>query len=123
MRTNLPKALRALLKKHGCRQTADVRSALDDFIDFLEGERASGLGDETDSEDLAVAGGNLDDRISEQSFPCPHCGAPISMLVDLSISDQAQIEDCEVCCRPIAVRWTVDEDGALKDLRVDPATD
>lgn len=40
----------------------------------------------------------------EHDFFCPHCGAPISMLLDLSVDRQDYIEDCEVCCRPIRVR-------------------
>ena len=29
------------------------------------------------------------------------------MLLDLSVSAQAYVEDCEVCCRPIELRYTV----------------
>lgn len=32
------------------------------------------------------------------------------MLLDLSILEQAFVEDCEVCCNPIQVVYTVDED-------------
>jgi hypothetical protein len=31
--------------------------------------------------------------------------------VDLSVDEQSYIEDCQVCCRPINLRVTVDEDG------------
>jgi transcription elongation factor Elf1 len=44
----------------------------------------------------------------EHFFSCPYCGAPISMVLDLSVPEQAYIEDCEVCCRPIRVRYTTD---------------
>ncbi len=32
------------------------------------------------------------------------------MVLDTSVSSQTYIEDCEVCCRPISVRYSVDED-------------
>ena len=45
-------------------------------------------------------------------FTCPHCGERISMLLDLSASSQRYIEDCEVCCNPIEIRYQV-EDGMV----------
>ncbi|MBT5549037.1 MAG: CPXCG motif-containing cysteine-rich protein [Nitrospina sp.] len=50
----------------------------------------------------------------EQFFDCPHCGQPISVLLDLSVPDQEYIEDCEVCCRPIEIRYQVGEDGEIR---------
>ena len=50
----------------------------------------------------------------EEAFlDCPYCGERISMLLDLSAGGQRYIEDCEVCCRPILVRYGVHvgEDG------------
>ena len=44
----------------------------------------------------------------EHFFPCPHCGAEISMLLDPSAGEQAYVEDCEVCCRPIHVHFGAD---------------
>ncbi len=32
------------------------------------------------------------------------------MLLDLSVGNQQYVEDCEVCCRPIEIRYAV-EDG------------
>ena len=46
----------------------------------------------------------------EQFFNCPHCGETISVLLDFSIPDQEYIEDCEVCCRPIEIRYEVGAD-------------
>jgi hypothetical protein len=34
------------------------------------------------------------------------------MVLDVSVPRQAYVEDCEVCCRPIAIRYAV-EDGAI----------
>ncbi|MBB6327153.1 transcription elongation factor Elf1 [Algoriphagus iocasae] len=45
----------------------------------------------------------------EHFFQCPYCLAEISMLVDPSISSQKYIEDCEVCCNPIEVQITIEE--------------
>jgi len=45
----------------------------------------------------------------EYFFACPYCGEPISMVLDTSVA-QTYIEDCEVCCRPIEVRYTVVDD-------------
>ena len=47
----------------------------------------------------------------EVDFHCPYCFAPISVLVDPSVPAQAYVEDCEVCCHPIDVRYAVDGDA------------
>ena len=39
----------------------------------------------------------------EHYFQCPYCWAEISMLLDASVSHQVYIEDCEVCCNPIEI--------------------
>jgi hypothetical protein len=49
---------------------------------------------------------------------CPYCGESIEILVDDSAGGQRYIEDCQVCCRPITITVSVDEDGTL---RVDAA--
>ncbi|MBT3922690.1 MAG: CPXCG motif-containing cysteine-rich protein [Nitrospina sp.] len=50
----------------------------------------------------------------EQFFDCPHCGQSISVLLDLSVPVQEYIEDCEVCCRPIEIKYQVGEDGEIE---------
>ena len=37
----------------------------------------------------------------EHFFQCPYCWEEISFLLDTSVSNQAYVEDCEVCCNPI----------------------
>jgi hypothetical protein len=37
------------------------------------------------------------------------------MVLDLSVDRQSYIEDCEVCCRPIEIRYAV-EDGVLVEF-------
>ena len=52
----------------------------------------------------------------EHFFKCPHCREKISMLLDLSEpGDQTYIEDCEVCCHPIEISFTI-EDDSLSDF-------
>jgi hypothetical protein len=51
----------------------------------------------------------------EYFFTCPYCWEQISMVLDLSITTQTYVEDCEVCCNPIEVRYLV-EDGAIVDF-------
>jgi hypothetical protein len=48
----------------------------------------------------------------EHGFDCPYCGEAITMVLDLSVPSQAYVEDCEVCCRPIELRYAA-EDGEL----------
>ena len=48
-------------------------------------------------------------------FACPYCWEQISMVLDTSVRGQTFVEDCEVCCHPIEVRYAV-EDGAVSDF-------
>jgi len=50
----------------------------------------------------------------EHVFMCPHCGEEISMLLDLSVARQSYVEDCEVCCRPIEIRYAVEDDTLVE---------
>jgi hypothetical protein len=59
-------------------------------------------------------------REEEYAFACPYCGAGISMLLDTSVRRQQYVEDCEVCCQPIDVSYTVDE-GLVADFRAERA--
>lgn len=45
--------------------------------------------------------------MKEQFFQCPYCWVQISMLIDISQSQQNYIEDCEICCNPIQLSITV----------------
>jgi Cysteine-rich CPXCG len=47
----------------------------------------------------------------EHTFTCPSCGEEISMVLDLSVSRHTYIEDCEVCCTPIEISYTVQDDA------------
>jgi hypothetical protein len=49
---------------------------------------------------------------------CPYCGERFETRVEISAGAQEYIEDCEVCCRPIAFSVEVEDSGALHALRV-----
>ena len=50
----------------------------------------------------------------EYFFTCPYCWERISMVLDLSVHSQKYIEDCEVCCRPIQIRYVTSGDSVLE---------
>jgi len=50
----------------------------------------------------------------EHIFRCPYCGEQISMVLDMSVRSQTYVEDCEVCCRPIQVRYVVHGDDVAE---------
>jgi hypothetical protein len=49
---------------------------------------------------------------------CPYCGERLETRVDLTAGEREYIEDCEVCCRPIEFAIDLEEDGALRAVRV-----
>ncbi len=51
---------------------------------------------------------------------CPYCGETITIVLDLSVEEQAYIEDCSVCCQPMSVAYRA-EDGELVQLSVEAA--
>ena len=46
----------------------------------------------------------------ELDIECPYCGERITLAVDCSVGSQEYIEDCQVCCRPISLHVTVNEE-------------
>lgn len=40
------------------------------------------------------------------------------MILDLSVTEQSYVEDCEVCCNPIQISYSVD-DSELFDFSAD----
>jgi hypothetical protein len=59
--------------------------------------------------------------IQGQEASCPHCGEPIELTLDLSVAEQSYIEDCPVCCKPMAVSYAA-TDGDVTEFSVE-ATD
>ena len=47
---------------------------------------------------------------------CPYCGQSAPLAIDLSAGSQSYIEDCQVCCQPIAVTLELDERGRYRAL-------
>jgi hypothetical protein len=35
------------------------------------------------------------------------------MVIDLSVEDQTYVEDCEVCCHPIEIRYACEGEGLV----------
>jgi len=50
----------------------------------------------------------------EHFFTCPYCWERISMILDAYEEESEYIEDCEVCCRPIELKFLFFEDKLLK---------
>jgi hypothetical protein len=57
----------------------------------------------------------------EHFFVCPYCGQNISMVLDASVRSQTYVEDCEVCCRPIKIRYVLHE-GDVAEFGADTLT-
>lgn len=51
------------------------------------------------------------DLLQTHVLDCPYCGEVIQIIVDCSVSQQEYIEDCQVCCRPINMLITVEDDN------------
>jgi hypothetical protein len=49
----------------------------------------------------------------EHFFQCPYCWEEISMLLDASVRQQTYIEDCEVCCNPIEITATFEQNELI----------
>ena len=48
----------------------------------------------------------------ESEIECPYCGESIAIFVDSGGGGaQRYIEDCQVCCRPIDISVSLDDDG------------
>jgi len=50
----------------------------------------------------------------DHDFGCPYCGETISMTLDLSVDEQHYIEDCEVCCRPIELHVSAEDESLVQ---------
>jgi hypothetical protein len=44
---------------------------------------------------------------------CPWCGESFVTFFDASAGGQDYIEDCQVCCRPILMRFALRRDGTV----------
>lgn len=53
------------------------------------------------------------------ALSCPYCGESAPVAVDLSAGSQCYIEDCQVCCQPMAVTLVLDDRGRYQALRAE----
>lgn len=49
--------------------------------------------------------------VASVDYQCPYCWQTLSTDVDLTLGEQAWIEDCQHCCHPVALRAEVTDDG------------
>lgn len=52
-------------------------------------------------------------ELESKATICPYCGEPIELLIDCSVLHQDYIEDCQVCCRPINVHVSIDDNDEI----------
>ncbi len=58
---------------------------------------------------------------TEASILCPHCGASVTIAIDVSSgATQSYVEDCQVCCQPWRLTVRFDDEGAAA-VEVEPA--
>ena len=58
--------------------------------------------------------------MDSQIIRCPYCGEQLEVAVDWSIRQQEYVEDCQVCCQPMILSVTIDEDQeAMIDARTE----
>ena len=62
-------------------------------------------------------------RLEERSIDCPYCGELIGISIDPSTGNDAYVEDCQVCCRPIVFHLATGPDGNIVELVVRPEND
>ncbi len=55
------------------------------------------------------------DLLKTHSIQCPYCWEKIKIEVDCSAESQEYVEDCHVCCQPIAISVTVN-DGKISRI-------
>lgn len=56
--------------------------------------------------------------IESVEIACPYCGELCQTSVDLSCGEQEYIEDCYVCCQPIAICIQFDIQGNFQSVEV-----
>ncbi|HXS73489.1 MAG TPA: CPXCG motif-containing cysteine-rich protein [Rhodanobacteraceae bacterium] len=47
---------------------------------------------------------------------CPYCGESFETGVDASTGSTHYVEDCQVCCKPIEIRVSVDARDAITQI-------
>ncbi len=92
------------------------KSQADDGSDAKRSARDSaGSGENLETVLRAVTAETEAPQIIEEwlSIPCPYCGEQFELHVSSAQDGQLLSEDCQVCCRPMAVNVWV-EDGTVQ---------
>ena len=113
---DLEASIALVLEKRGYQVTPAVTRAIDTFIATVE-DSFYRRGREVEGEDEDE---DADDPSPTRMIDCPHCGERLPIAMDLTSGEQDGIQDCEVCCRPIRIRYAVEE-GHVSNFRFDPA--
>lgn len=62
----------------------------------------------------------MEPPLVECRISCPYCAQSMEVVLDLSGGSQSYIEDCQVCCQPMQIRFEVDGEQ-LRSLQVERA--
>ena len=55
--------------------------------------------------------------MEEKFIDCPYCRQRVSVLLDTGVEGRVElVDDCEVCCRPIEIVYSV-RDFEVSDMR------
>jgi hypothetical protein len=100
--------LKTILRRRGCPVTEAVKDAVNDLVATIYENNPDRREDQAEGDEITSA----EELAQTRSITCPHCGETIAIALDLSGADQDDIQDCEVCCSPIHVVYTV-HNGAL----------
>ncbi len=52
------------------------------------------------------------------AIQCPWCGERLEAHIDVTAGEQSYIEDCQVCCQPMQLTMELEDNGALRAVRV-----
>lgn len=106
-----------LLRMRDITVTRQIRIALADLLDLVAAENPDVPPLKEDGDD--TIDDDDDAGIAVRTIPCPHCGEPMVVELELDGGDQEVIHDCSVCCRPVRFVWQVSA-GRLANLETGP---
>ena len=102
---DLEARIAALIELRGGVVTPVLARAIDDFLAVEDQQDTRGrILDDEDG-----GGADEDGMTATRYIDCPHCGERLPIALDLSGGGQDDIQDCEVCCRPIRIMYHVDD--------------
>jgi len=53
------------------------------------------------------------EALQESRIFCPYCGERVTVLLDVTMAGDEYVEDCEVCCQPMRIRFSPLPDGSV----------